>query len=79
MNFIVGKSYWASDRGMGSVKVVKKTPCFIYVENIDGLQWRMRIRHDRNGNEFVIDSVLPQKWRDAFIYSADDIDDREEC
>lgn len=74
MRFSVGKSYWANDRGYGAVKVVKRTPCFIYVENDSGSQWRMRIRADKNGIEFATDSSVPHKWRGAFTYSADDIE-----
>jgi hypothetical protein len=77
MRFLVGKSYWANDRGYGAVKVVKRTPCFIYVENDSGSQWRMRIRADKNGIELATDSSVPHGWRGAFTYSADDIEKGE--
>ena len=73
MKFEIGRSYWAGDRSYGAVKVINRTPYYIYVENDCGSRWRMKIRRDRDGTEFVIDSSVPQGWRGAFMYCADDI------
>ena len=67
--FEVGKFYQPYDGGFFPIKILKRTEKTIWVDK-DGVRWKMRIRKDTNGNEFAVDSSVPPKWRDAFMYSA---------
>lgn len=67
--FEVGKEYEAFQAEYGSVKVIRRTEKTIWVEK-DMVKWSMRIKKDVGGNEYAIDSKVPNKWRDAFTYLA---------
>lgn len=67
--FEVGKTYEAADCGIDPIEVVRRTAKSIFVTN-GHADWRMIIRHDEDGNEFVIDSSVPMKWRGLMTYSA---------
>ena len=67
--FEVGKSYEANDTGYDPITVTRRTDKTIWVDN-GSASWRMRIKHDKDGNEIVTDSSVPVKWRDAFTYSS---------
>ena len=67
--FEVGKRYEWYQREYGDIKVLDRTQKSIKVTN-GGSTWRMLIRRDTDGNEYVVDSSVPQKWRDAFTCSA---------
>ena len=67
--FVVGKSYEAYDSGYDPITIKRRTDKTVWVEN-SSASWRMRIRHDKDGNEIVTDSSVPYKWRDAFTYSS---------
>ena len=72
--FEVGKTYSWYAREYDFIKVMSRTPKTIVVTTGDGVHmhsWRMRIKHDENGNEFVADSTVPKKWRDVFTCSAE--------
>lgn len=67
--FEVGKVYEWYQRDYGTVKIVKRTPKCVWVTN--GINtWRMKLRTDEYGNEYVVDSTVPSRWRDAFTCSA---------
>lgn len=67
--FEVGKEYEACDPGIDTITILKRTEKTLWVKNSTG-EWRMRINHDDDGNEFVADSTVPKKWREAFTYNA---------
>lgn len=67
--FEVGKEYYCADTGFDPIKILKRTQKMVFVEN-GSSKWRMRIRQDKDGNEYVVDSSTPVSWRDIFIYSA---------
>lgn len=67
--FEVGKTYELYQREYGKLTVLKRTAKCITVTN-GGSTWRMVIRKDCKGNEWVIDSSVPMKWRTAFTCSA---------
>ena len=67
--FEIGKSYESLDSGYQPIRILKRTEKTIWVEN-ECCKWMMRVKHDDKGNEFVVDSCLPRKWREAFMYSA---------
>ena len=69
MKFEVGKTYEWYQREYGSITVLRRTDKSITVTN-GGSTWWMKIRTDEDGNEFVIDSTVPMKWREAFTCSA---------
>ena len=67
--FEVGKTYEWYQAEYGSIKVLKRTPKCIVATN-GGSTWRMIVRKDAEGNEYVVDSSVPTKWRDAFTCNA---------
>ena len=67
--FEVGKAYEPNDTGYEPIQDLRRTDKMILVRNSTS-QWRMRIRVDDDGAEYVTDSTVPVKWRDAFTYSA---------
>ena len=68
--FEVGKSYEPNDPGFDPVTVVKRTEKMIQIKNDRGTTWRMRIRVDEDGNEYVADSSVPKGWRHMLTYQA---------
>ena len=69
MKFEVGKSYYAADSGYDPITIVRRTAKSVLVNNGTNT-WRMYIREDQDGNEYVCDSTAGPKWRGAFTYSA---------
>ena len=67
--FEVGEKYEPNDFGFDPIRIERRTDKTVWVDK-DGVKWRMRIKKDRNGNEYVADSCVPLKWRDAFTYQA---------
>lgn len=67
--FEVGKRYEFYQRDFGSFKVIRRTPKTITAAN-DYTTWRMRIKIDTDGDEYVVDTCVGKKWRDAFTCSA---------
>lgn len=71
--FEVGSVYTPYAREFEPMKVIRRTEKTIVVKNVEcGVQWSMRIKVDADGNEYAVDSKVPQRWRTAFTYSADD-------
>lgn len=66
--FEVGKTYRWADSGFDPIKVLRRTEKTIWVTN-GGASWRMRIKHDEHGDEFVVDSSVPKRWQGAFTCS----------
>ena len=62
MKFEVGKEYFWNERGFPSITVLKRTPKMILVTN-GGHEWRMRIRLTDYGDEYVVDSLVPRRYR----------------
>lgn len=71
-SFVVGKSYYPFDRSFSTIKIIKRTAKCVIVENEDGNRWRMVVKKDKDGIEFVTDSCVPKGWRQCFTYCADD-------
>lgn len=67
--FEVGKRYEFYQREYGSITVLRRTPKCIVVTN-GGSTWRMVIRKDTEGSEYVVDSSVPARWQAAFTCSA---------
>ena len=67
--FKVGKSYEPYGCGFDPIKVIRRTEKTIWVDNGTN-QWRMRVKTNMAGDEYVVDSVVPVRWRDAFTYFA---------
>lgn len=68
----VGKSYYPADHGYDPIEVIRRTPKCVIVRNWSGTTWRMLVRTDKDGVEYVTDSCVPQNWRREFTYRADD-------
>ena len=63
--FEVGKKYSWYQREYGSIEVLRRTDKTITVTN--GMTtWKMLIRKDYDGEEYVVDSSVPSAGRDAF-------------
>ena len=67
----VGKSYYPMDHAFDPVKVIKRSPKCVVVRNWSGSTWRMLVKTDKDGVEYVTDSCVPMNWRYSFTYSAD--------
>lgn len=63
--FEEGKSYEWMESGFGLIKVIKRTKKTILVDNGSNT-WRMLIRVDQTGTEYVTDSSVPELYRDVF-------------
>ena len=72
VRFEVGKSYYPADHSFDPVKILKRTNKCVVVENWSGTVWRMLVRVNREGVEYVTDSCVPRSWRNEFTYHADD-------
>lgn len=68
--FEVGKRYAPYGCGYDPIKVVRRTEKTIWVEDSTNVQWSMRVRIAKDGNEYAIDCTVPNKWRDEFTYFA---------
>lgn len=68
--FKVGKLYTPYMCGFDPIKVVRRTEKTIWCEDECGVQFSMRVRISKNGNEYAVDCTVPVKWRDAFTYFA---------
>ena len=68
--FQVDHFYLANDPNFGGVTVERRTDKTIFVVNHNGVGFRMRVKVDKNGNEYAVDSSVPTKWRLAFMYEA---------
>lgn len=60
--FEVGKWYEWRDRGYDPIKVMSRTDKSIVVNNGTN-QWRMFVKIDDEGCEYVVDSKVPSRWR----------------
>ena len=68
--FEVGKTYEAALSDFTPITVLKRTSKCIVVKNNDEYVFRMVIKTDDNGDEYVRDSSVPERWREGFRYSA---------
>lgn len=71
--FIVGKQYYPNDRSYDPITILRRTAKCVYVRGGSGNTWRMTVRLDNNGVEYVTDSCVPLHWRYTFTYSADNM------
>ena len=67
--FEVGRSYEANEWGYDPIKILKRTDKTVWVDNGQA-RWKMRVKLDKNGNEFVTDSSVPPSWRFLHTYQA---------
>ncbi len=68
--FVEGHSYEACDIGIDPVLVLRRTKKTVVVTR-GGAQWRMRIRQDEDGGEYVVDSSVPARWREMYTFRAE--------
>lgn len=68
--FEIGKKYDAYQREYGYITILRRTDKTVFVRNDNGIEWRMKIRHYNDGSEYLVDSAVEPKWRDAFTYIA---------
>lgn len=66
--FEVGSAYQAYQAEYGAVTVLRRTDKTIWVKSDDGIEWSMRVKHDKEGNEYAVDTSVPSRWREAFTY-----------
>lgn len=67
--FKEGEWYEPYDCSFSPILVLKRTAKMCKVRNMDGVEWRMLIRQDGD-NEVMVDSSVPQSWREAYTYNA---------
>lgn len=68
--FVEGKEYEWAERGLDPIMAVKRTPKCIWFKTMSGSSWRLKIRIDEDGNEYVVDSTAPKKWRGMYTCSS---------
>lgn len=66
--FEVGKEYRANTSRFDPLRVVKRTKKMVWVDN-GRCEWRMRIRYDDYGNEYLVDSYGSKKYQEDYTYS----------
>ncbi len=64
--FVVGQSYYWADCGFDPFTVLSRTEKTIKVTNGNST-WRMKIRHDDDGMEWVRDSSMDRSKYSLFI------------
>ena len=67
--FEVGRTYEAADCSYDPITILSRTEKTITVTN-SRTTWKMMIKHDEDGHEYVVDSSVPKKWRNAFTYKS---------
>lgn len=67
--FVVNREYSPYQSEYEPIIIMRRTEKTIWVSN-RSCAWLMRIKRDKDGNEFAVDSSVPKKWRDAFTYFA---------
>lgn len=70
MTFQVNKTYGAMDSGLDPIRIMKRTPKCVVATTNGMNRFRMVVKTDSIGNEYVTDSSVPMKWREAYTYSA---------
>lgn len=69
--FEVGKAYRRNDGGFDPVICVKRTDKTIWVKQCyNGADWSMRVRTDKDGNEWAVDHQTQKRYRDEMTFQA---------
>ena len=69
--FEVGKMYDCVGHGFDPVEIIRRTAKMVTVKPyLSNHTWRMLIRIDKDGNEYLVDSTLPKSWQRFVFYSA---------
>ena len=66
-NFEVGHFYECGDSGFDPIKVLRRTAKTITVTTNGVHIWRMRVRIDSDGNEYVQDCKVPKSYMDIGV------------
>ena len=69
--FEVGKTYIPDYSLLDPITVLSRTNKSIYVTD-KNRSWRMFIKKDNRGNEYVVDSSQDKDWQEAYTYCATD-------
>lgn len=67
--FEVGKQYRPYQTEFDPILITRRTDKTIWCDN-GQCSFQMRVKKDRDGNEYAVDSSVPTRWRDAFTYEA---------
>ena len=65
--FEVGHLYEPAGVGFDPIEVIKKTEKTLFVRN-EGAKWKMKLRYDEQGNEYVQDRCCPKSYWCEFTY-----------
>ena len=69
--FEIGKYYdWGERNRFDPILVLSRTAKTIVVRNRTAT-WRMLIRKDENGNEYVVDSSFPKSYKNSGMIRAE--------
>ena len=68
--FEIGKTYKSADAEVEPITIRRRTAKTITATNSLYWDWTMRIRTDKDGNEFVTDSFVPKSLRGERTYFA---------
>ena len=70
--FEIAKIYAGGETGAEPITVLNRTAKTVTVTNRFDT-WTMRVRHDDEGNEVLIDSTVKARYRKAFTFSSVDV------
>lgn len=73
--FEAGKSYFPMDSGAGHLMIIYRTAKMVLVQNESMCMWHMKIHLDDWGDEYIQDSSVPKRWRNAYTYKAKNVED----
>ena len=67
-SFVIGTMYGHNESGYDSVLCVKRTEKSVWMryEFGQGKTHRMKIRYDKDGNEWTVDTKTPKSYWDLF-------------
>lgn len=68
--FDVGKYYRSNESGYDPVLCVKRTDKSVWMQYYHGSVYRMKVRTDKDGNEWTVDTYMPKRYWDAMIIQA---------
>lgn len=68
--FVVGKSYMAGTPILEPITITRRTEKTIWCKNSFCKNYMLRIKKDHSGNEYAVDSSVPERLRDMVTYKA---------
>lgn len=68
--FEVGKAYSYAEGGFDPVFVVKRTDKTVWARWSSGSVYMLRVRKRDNGDEYLLESGVPKRYKDSYTIDA---------